>query len=105
MLSSDAVVDVLTDEELTEEELTELALAADRDAALPDDARCLWDVIEGPGRDGVGLLPGWYMPAPVVGGSAHRRRWRRPVAILLVASFLLVDALGLCITYGQLVIA
>jgi hypothetical protein len=100
MLSSSAVVDALTDKELTE-----LALAADPDAALPDDARCFWDVVDDPGRGGVGLLPSWYMPTSAIGSSPGRRRWRRPVAILLIASFLLVDALGLCITYGQLVIA
>ena len=81
------------------------ALAADPDAELGSDAVSVWDVIDGPGREGVGLLPGWYMPAAIAGSDRQLRWWKRPVALVLIASFLMVDALGLCITYGQLVIA
>jgi hypothetical protein len=40
------------------------------------------------------------MPPVVAGVSTG---WRRPVVFAIVASFLLIDAFGLCITYGQLV--
>jgi hypothetical protein len=33
------------------------------------------------------------------------RGWRLPVVLAVIAGFLLVDALGFCITYGQLVFA
>lgn len=91
--------------ELSDEELAALALAADPDAVLGPDAVSVWEVIDGPGCDGVGLLPGWYMPAAAANAEERRRWWKRPVALVLIASFLMVDALGLCITYGQLVIA
>jgi hypothetical protein len=29
-------------------------------------------------------------------------RWRRPIVLTVVAAFLLIDALGLCNTYGVL---
>jgi hypothetical protein len=80
---------------LSDRELDELALAADPDAPLDPDAVCLWDL---EGWDGGRLLPSWYMPAPMGGGSSSRaRRW---MIGLIVASFLLIDAYGLCSTYG-----
>jgi hypothetical protein len=33
------------------------------------------------------------------------RRWKRPVVIAVVAAFLLIDAMGLCNTYGILSLA
>ena len=102
---TEASGDELTDDELTDDELTALALSADSDAALDPDAVSVWEVIDGPGRDGVGLLPGWYMPAGATGADGQRRWWTRPVAIVVIASFIVIDALGLCITYGQLVVA
>jgi hypothetical protein len=83
---------------ISDEELTALALAADPDAPLADDAVCLTDVI-GPG--GPRLLPEWYMPAPM-GGAAPLRGWRRHVIGLVIAAFLLITAYGLCNTYDQL---
>ena len=80
---------------LSDGELTELALAADADAPVDPDAVCLWEL---PGWEGGQLLPEWYMPAPRRGGSSSRRR--RWVIGLIVASFLLIDAYGLCSTYG-----
>ncbi len=83
---------------ITDDELAELALAADPDAPLSDDAVPI----------GVHLsqfaaqLPTWYMP-PVV--RSGRRRWRTPVVIAVVSAFLLIDALGLCNTYGILSLA
>jgi hypothetical protein len=82
----------------SDEELTALALAADPDQ-LPD-------------RDAVPLafyqerapggLPQCYMPPVVV---RRWRGWRVPVVFAVIAGFLLVDAFGFCITYGQLVFA
>ena len=88
------------DEPLSDYALTELALAADPDAPIPDDAPTVWEVL-GPGAGG--LLPSWYMPSTF--GSRHLTGWRRRVAILLVVAFLLIDAYGLCNTYGRVVIA
>ena len=80
---------------LTDEELTALALAADPDAPLPHDA-----VPFSPDGTADGaLLPGWYMPTPV---RVARTRGRVVAAIAVVAGLVVINALGLCITYGQL---
>lgn len=81
----------------SDEELTALALAADADEPLSPDAVPL-DVYTS--QDG--FLPSWYMP-PVMARRA--RRWRVPTVWVLIAAFLLIDAFGLCICYGQLVAA
>ena len=54
------------------------------------------------GADGTGLLPDWYMP-----GAVARRRggWRAVVALAVVIGLVAINAAGLCITYGHLVIA
>jgi hypothetical protein len=86
------------DVELTDEELTELALAADADEPITPDAvpfRPTWSAYDG-------LLPDWYMPAAV---TASHKRWHRGLVIAVLAAFLVINALGLCITYGQLVVA
>jgi hypothetical protein len=41
--------------------------------------------------------------APVTARAT--RSWRVPVVLMIVAAFLVVDAFGLCITYGQLTAA
>src|SRR3989442_9895057 len=46
--------------------LAALALAADPDIPVGDDAVCLWELI-GSGTDD--LLPEWYMPPPAAGRS------------------------------------
>jgi hypothetical protein len=86
---------------VTDEELSALALEADPDVSVDDDAMCLWDVLsahQGP------VLPGWYMPAPI--GTPHFSGWRRHLVRfnvgLIVAAFLAINAAGLCNTYGQL---
>jgi hypothetical protein len=79
------------DEELTDEELAALALAADPDVPLSDDA------VPIRAHDGEELLPDWYMPAPT---SGARPGWRRRIAITAVSSILLINAAGLCVTYG-----
>lgn len=80
---------------LGEAELTDLALAADPDTEVGDDAVSLWQLA---GWDEAQLLPGWYMPSPMPGRSSSR--WQRCVIGLIVASFLLINAYGLCSTYG-----
>jgi hypothetical protein len=80
---------------ISEAELAELALAADPETAVAADAVCLWDLA---GWDRGRLLPAWYMPAPMPGQTSPR--WRRWVIGLIVASFLLINAYGLCSTYG-----
>jgi hypothetical protein len=94
--------DVLPVEEadFTDEELTELALAAEVDSPLDPDAVPL-DLYA---SHAVALLPAWYMP-PVMARARSARPWRRSLVFVLIAAFLLVDAFGLCITYGQLVVA
>lgn len=82
------------DQPFSDDELTALALAADPDAGLSPDAVSLWD-LERPGE--TELLPAWYMPAPMRRSSSP---WARLVIGLVVAAFLVIDAAGLCSTYG-----
>jgi len=82
----------------TDEELTALALAADPDQLPDEDAVPLAFYQE----RAPGGLPQWYMPPIVV---RRWRGWRLPVVFAVIAGFLLVDAFGFCITYGQLVFA
>ena len=77
----------------TDAELTELALAADPDAPLDPDAAPL------PAATFGELLPEWYMPAPI---ARTRKRWHRAVVALIIVAFLIINALGFCITYGVL---
>ncbi|HJV09814.1 MAG TPA: hypothetical protein VJ653_09030 [Acidimicrobiales bacterium] len=84
----------------TDDELTELALAADADAGVAADAVPLVEFL-GAGGAGGELLPDWYMPAPM-GGSRLLQGWRRRIVLLIVASFVLLNAYGLCSTYGHI---
>jgi hypothetical protein len=85
-------------EVLSEDELTALALAVPVDAPLDDDAVPIGLYLSGlPGP-----LPDWYMPPAMTRGV---KRWRAPVIIAVVAAFLIIDAFGLCSTYGPLVFA
>jgi hypothetical protein len=81
---------------LSDEELATLALAADPDATVDDDAVCLWDVAGQP--DG-GTLPTWYMPA--WRAVRIRSTWQRVVILLVIAAFIAINAYGLCSTYGR----
>jgi len=83
----------MTDDELAA--LTELALAADPDTVAAPDAVCLWELA---GWHAGELLPTWYMPAPMQGRSSPG--WQRWLIAVIVASFLVIDAYGLCSTYG-----
>ena len=84
------------DDPLTDEELTALALADDPDAILddPEAEPVSWSVLQLPSG-----LPGWYMP-PVM--ARRGGPWRLPVVLVVVSAFVLIDALGLCNTYGVL---
>jgi hypothetical protein len=79
-----------------EDELAALAMAADPDAPLDADAVDLGLLLA---RDGLDLLPSWYMPAP--SGGRRLCGWRRWVGLVIVASFILINAYGLCSTYGH----
>jgi len=87
---------------LSDAELTELALAADPDAAVADDAIPLSELLAATGGEGPGAgdLPGWYMP-PAMGGGRLLQGWRRRIVLVIVASFVLINAYGLCSTYGH----
>ena len=88
------------DSPLTDEELTELALAAGPEAGVADDAVPLSELLGGKEWAGTdNLLPGWYMPPPM-GASRLLQGWRRRIVLLIVASFVLINAVGLCSTYG-----
>jgi hypothetical protein len=82
------------DVEISDEELTALALAADPDIELAEDA------VPFGGGDVAGdavLLPAWYMPMPSARGGG---RGRRLVIAAVVAALLVVSGAGLCVTYG-----
>jgi hypothetical protein len=82
--------------EFTDEELASLALAADPDLPLDPDAVEFVDPTADYG------LPSWYMPA----AQRHpRSRRQHLVRVTIAASLLGINAMGLCVTYGQLVIA
>ncbi len=80
----------------TEAELTELALAADPGAPVDEDAVPLAVYL----GEVSGLLPEWYMPTPML---RRARTWRVPVVLAIVAAFVIIEAVGLCSTFGQLV--
>jgi hypothetical protein len=82
---------------LSEMELTELALAADPDAPLDDEAVPMAIYL----GQAPGLLPEWYMPAP---WARRATTWRLPVVVAIVAAFLVIEAMGLCTAFGQLVV-
>ncbi len=81
---------------LTEAELTGLALAAEPGGPPADDAVPLADYL----GEGAGLLPAWYMPSPM---TRVRPRWRTAVVLVIVAAFVVIEASGLCSTFGQIV--
>lgn len=81
---------------ISDEELTALALAADPTEMLEDDA------VPFDTGNTAGLLPDWYMPAPQATGAS---RGRAGVVSVFVVSLLLLNTLGLCVTYGSVVIA
>jgi hypothetical protein len=104
-LSSMAVIasgppDIGGEQIFTDEELTWLALAADPDAPLDEDAPSVSELF---GVTAGALLPAWYMPSPM-SGRRHLTGWRRWVVIAVVVTFVLIEAAGLCSTYGSIVV-
>jgi hypothetical protein len=87
-----------TNFEFTDEELTELALAADPDAPLPRDAVPISVHLS----QFAAPLPLWYMPPVVRSGG---RSWKKPVVLAVISAFVLIDAFGLCNTFGLLTLA
>jgi hypothetical protein len=79
--------------DISDEELTAEALAADPQLPLSDDAVPLQTLH----ADGAPLLPEWYMPV-TTGGV--RSDWRARVAIAIAAGLVLINAFGICVTYG-----
>jgi hypothetical protein len=104
-LESEPVNRVVADDHpLTDEALDALALAADPDVTIPADAVSLWDL----DADRAGLLPAWYMPTPNAGPSSTSATagWRRRAIVLtFVLALVLINAAGLCVTYGRVVLA
>jgi len=80
---------------IDDDELVAEALAADPNAPLADDAVSFWELQDREQPD----LPDWYMGAPVT-ARPHLTGWKRSVAYTLVIAFLLINAAGLCSTYG-----
>jgi hypothetical protein len=97
-LELDDEIEVDEEVEIDDDELAALALAADSDAPLADDAVSLWQLNVG----APDLLPEWYMPPPMPGRRRLSRGQRR-VAWLVIATFVAIDAYGLCSTYGSVV--
>jgi hypothetical protein len=86
--------------ELTEDELAELAemaLAAPFDTPLDPNAVPL--VFSSPALEG--RLPAWYMPAVAI---RHCSGTKRAVIVSIVLALLVLEALGLCSVFGQVVI-
>lgn len=77
-------------------ELTALALAADPDRPVDVDAVPLGAYLD----QAPAPLPEWYMP-PVT--ARRGRRWRTVVVLAIVVAFLVIEAVGLCSTYGPIV--
>ena len=82
----------------TDQELTDLALAADPDAGVATDAVPIDELLPSEdARNADDALPSWYMPA-----IARRSLdgWRRRVVLLIIISFVVTAAYGICTTYG-----
>jgi hypothetical protein len=82
----------------TDDELSELALATPYSAVIDPNA-VPWSARGDNFRSG---LPEWYM-APAIGFVNTRRR--RVVVASIIASFLVINGLGFCVTSGFLSLA
>jgi hypothetical protein len=82
---------------IDDEELARQALAADVDAPIPADAVPWCARPEAAGATGMG---DWYM-APLGAGAGVSPGWRRRVAVAVITAIGLINAAGLCITYGH----
>jgi hypothetical protein len=79
---------------ISDDELTALALSADPDLPLDPDAVPIGVYL----ANSAPPLPEWYM-APVM--ARHSGRRQKAVILAVVGSFVLIEAFGLCSTYGQ----
>lgn len=79
-------------DEFSDDELAMLALSADPDAPIPDDA-VPFVTTDGLGTD---LLPEWYMPAP----SLRRSTPRTIVLASVAVALFVINVGGVCVTYG-----
>lgn len=82
---------------LSDAELTALALAADPDLPMDPSAVPMSVFLS----QMPGLLPQWYMP-PAMARCGNR--WRTPVVLGIVLAFVVIEALGLCSSFGQVVL-
>ncbi len=89
-------MDVLQQVPVDDAELERQALDADPDVVCADAVP--FASLFAAGADS--SLPSWYMPTPMP--RRRLRGWRRNAILLVVASFLAIDAYGLCNTYGDL---
>jgi hypothetical protein len=80
---------------IDDDDLTAEALAADPDAPVGADAISFWSLQEREAPD----LPEWYMAAPMT-SRPHLTGWKRRVALTLIIAFVLINAAGMCSTYG-----
>ena len=81
--------------EISDEELTELALCAEPCDIASADAVSVREYL---GIEGTGLLPDWYMPD----AAGRPASWRTSLVLLaIVATFLFIEIMGLCSTFGQ----
>ncbi len=86
--------------EISDAELTAEALAADPNPSL-DGARPLAELSADLTVDmHASTLPSWYMP-PVMSGGRRLRGWRRATVFTFIAALVVIEAFGLCSTYGQ----
>ena len=83
------------DEPISDEELEQLALAASSEVVL-DEHAVAWSPTD---RDP--LIADWYMPAPV---GTRRDLRTRVVVAAIVTSIVLINAAGLCVTYGRVIL-
>ncbi|MEP7115644.1 MAG: hypothetical protein ABI862_20435, partial [Ilumatobacteraceae bacterium] len=81
------------DLDISDEELTALALAADPNLPLDEDAVPLNSLR----AEGEPLLPEWYMP---VSASRARSDWRGVVAVAISVGLVSINAFAICVTYG-----
>jgi hypothetical protein len=81
-------------EHLSDAELAELAMAASPADPFADDA-----VPFGQESSGAELLPEWYMPVPQM-SAADRTPGRVFTVGLIIVAMLLLNGVGLCVTYG-----
>ena len=85
-------------EPISDEELAAEAMAADPSPSL-EHARPIHELI---GPVGTSTLPEWYMPA-VMSGGGRLHGWRRTTVFTFIAALVVIEAFGLCSTYGQFI--